>query len=300
MMRSWLMLLCAALASGVPAPAPAAAQARTPSLIERTGTFAPEPINESSGVAVSRSHEGVLWTHNDAGHGPYLYAVDPAGTLLATFEVAGARSVDWEDIALGPCPRAPHRDCLYIGDIGDNLERRDHVVIYVVREPNPAAGSPDTVSPTGRAGALRVRYADGAHDAEALVVTPDGTAVIVTKGRNGHVLRYVIPREAFFGGSVTVAAKDTLAIRPAVIVGRLVTGAAISPSGRRVVVRTYTELYFYRRDPGEVWRREGRPCWVGLMEPQGEAVDFLDEQTVVLTSEAALGLPGPIHRVRCN
>ena len=31
---------------------------------------------ESSGVAVSRAYPDVLWSHNDSGDGPYVYATD--------------------------------------------------------------------------------------------------------------------------------------------------------------------------------------------------------------------------------
>ena len=35
-------------------------------------------ITESSGLAASRQHPGIYWTHNDSDDGPYLYAVDSA------------------------------------------------------------------------------------------------------------------------------------------------------------------------------------------------------------------------------
>ena len=35
-------------------------------------------ITESSGLAASRLHPGIYWTHNDSDDGPYLYAVDSA------------------------------------------------------------------------------------------------------------------------------------------------------------------------------------------------------------------------------
>ena len=54
----------------------AAAMAPAPGL---TGTFHSRRVTESSGVVVSRIHPGVLWTHNDSGDGPYLYATDLQG-----------------------------------------------------------------------------------------------------------------------------------------------------------------------------------------------------------------------------
>ena len=74
----------------------------TPGLYERTG-FVPRAIGESSGVAVSRTYPGVLWTHNDSGDDAVLYAIDMAGNLIGRFPVSGARNRDWEDIDLGPC-----------------------------------------------------------------------------------------------------------------------------------------------------------------------------------------------------
>jgi hypothetical protein len=90
-----------------------------------------------------------------------------------------------------------------------------------------------------------------------------------------------------------------LRIEPQLMVGRLVTGAAVSTDGSTLAVRTYTELYFFdlTDQPGTP-RRIGS-CWLGLKEPQGEAVDFLDDSTLVFTSEAARGRRGGISRVRC-
>ncbi|MGW7328033.1 kinase, partial [Streptomyces sp. NPDC054840] len=46
---------------------------------------------ESSGLAASRAHPGVYWTHNDSDDGPYVYAVDAAtGRTVATVRAVGA------------------------------------------------------------------------------------------------------------------------------------------------------------------------------------------------------------------
>src|SRR6267378_6624155 len=99
-------------------------------------------VVESSGVAVSRTYPDVLWTHNDSGDGPYLYATDLRGTDRGALLVPGADAIDWEDIALGPCPvafqlRAPA--CVYLADSGDNMELRPFVTIYAVTAPPPPA-----------------------------------------------------------------------------------------------------------------------------------------------------------------
>jgi hypothetical protein len=101
------------------------------------------------------------------------------------------------------------------------------------------------------------------------------------------------------GETVTAVQVGTLPIVPMRRVGQVVTGAAVSPSGARFVLRTYTQLFFYQRETNGGFPQHGYPCWIGLREPQGEGVDFLDEETLVLTSESALGHPGTISTVRC-
>src|SRR5689334_19987313 len=47
-------------------------------------------ITESSGLAASRIHPGVYWTHNDSDDGAYLYAVDSrTGRTVATITMSG-------------------------------------------------------------------------------------------------------------------------------------------------------------------------------------------------------------------
>src|SRR6266568_6264490 len=52
-------------------------------LLVLQATFQSPRLVESSGVAVSRAYPGVLWTHNDSGDGPYLYATDLRGPTAA-------------------------------------------------------------------------------------------------------------------------------------------------------------------------------------------------------------------------
>src|SRR5690606_30914866 len=89
---------------------------------EIIGRFAYAPIRESSGLAVSQCHEGVLWTHNDSGDLPLIYAAAPDGRHLGIWRVAEARHTDWEDIAL---TRSADGSCvIYIGEIGNNDRKR--------------------------------------------------------------------------------------------------------------------------------------------------------------------------------
>jgi hypothetical protein len=268
--------------------------------VSPTGTFHSPHVKESSGIAVSRAHEGVLWTHNDSGDDAYVYATDLAGTDRGAVRVRGARSVDWEDIALGPCPTLGGA-CLYIADTGDNDRTRQSVVIYAVPEPDPPGGGTSPVRSAPPA-ALGLKYAGGPDDVEAIYVSPrDSALYLVSKGRSGVVQLYRVPRTAWGGDTaVTLSPLQQLPIAPFAALGRLVTGAAIRPDGRLVAVRTYTEIYTFVPGAGGRLKPSGRPvCNVTGLEPQGEAIDFLDDSTFVLTSEADRRTRGSLHTVTC-
>ena len=269
--------------------------------IEATGEV-PRVLFESSGVAVSGIQSGVIWSHNDSGGDTKLYAMNMEGDLLAEIEVADAHARDWESMEAAPCPTAPDRPCLYIGDIGDNQRRYGELTVYVVSEPRLAERTADLPVLSQ---SFRYRYPDFARDAEGLAVTPDGDVIVVTKGRSGSIDFFRLTREevvvALASGSVLTAEHiGNTGIDPDISVGRQVTGAAMAPDGRRLAVRTYSEIYLYSlADSSGTFSPLSEPCWLGDLEAQGEAIDFEDDSTFVLTSEAARGRVGEIHRVRC-
>ena len=114
-----------------------------------------------------------------------LFALDSKGTVTGRVRLTGAKVEDWEAIALGPCPAG---SCIYVGDIGDNEAERDRITVYRVPEPEDAIAS-------ATAEAIDASYPEGPHDAEALLVTPDGRLYVVTKGETGAVGLYRYPAD---------------------------------------------------------------------------------------------------------
>ncbi len=285
-------------AGEVRSPAPASVE------ITELGILA-DRLGESSGVVVSPTQPGVLWTHNDSDVEPTVYALDMQGALLAAIPFANGTIRDWEDMAAGPCPTAEStQTCLYIGDIGDNERQYDELTVYVVEEPELADVDATVRLP---ATSFRFVYPDEPHDAEALVVTRDGDVIVVNKGRSGAIdfyrlARADVVRAMASGERLTAEHVANSGIDPDFSVGRQVTGAAVAPDGVTLGMRTYSEIYFYAlpgHPSGSPWTAVRAPCFLGAAEPQGEAIDFVDDSTMVLTSEAAGGRAGGLLRVRC-
>ncbi|MDZ4674921.1 MAG: hypothetical protein SGI84_10730 [Gemmatimonadota bacterium] len=267
----------------------------TPVTVESAAEFKESALVESSGVATSQQYPGIFWTHNDAGNLAHIFASDPSGAARSRWRFRSGQNVDWEDIGLGPCPAGT---CLYIGDVGDNAEHRNDVTIYRFREPDPGV----TDGLFDEADSLVVRYPDRPRDVEALFVDDSSTVWLVSKGRSEGIFLYRIPAKAWSGRATTAELVDTLPIRPHLAAGQAVTGAAISPDQRTVVIRTYRDLYFFSRAPDGRLTPGPTPnrCDIVGLEIQGEAVDWWNDSTLVLTSEGGAGARAAVRLVRCG
>ncbi len=253
------------------------------------GTVADSDITEASGVVESRDYDGVLWTHNDAGHGPTLYALSREGTALGQYTVDGAPDGDWEDLAIG---RDPDTDLpvLYVGDIGDNSATRNEIRVWVVQEPEVSADQPYEEVTVGGAEIVLDYPAGGALNAEVLLVDPlTQDLYVVTKDYDGPtgVFRKAAPHTD--GERVTMEQVAELHFGEDPFTGGATTGGGVREDGLYAVIRTYgTQAYIFRRNGdtfGEAF--DGEPCTVVLpSERQGEAIDFTaDSAALVSISE---------------
>ena len=254
-------------------------------------TVKDKSITESSGLVASRTKPGAYWTHNDSGDGPFIYAFDTRGDSFGTFRVSGAEARDWEDIAAGPGPQ-PNRSYLYIGDIGDNDAVRPEVIVYRVAEPALSTSTrkftknrPGSTEP---AEAIRLRYPDGKHDAEALLVHPrTGNLYIVTKVLIANPVVYEAVPPFTAGRSITM--RKVGEPRVPSLFGAI-TGGSISPDGRRVALCDYFSGYELVLPVGsanfdDIWKQKMTSFDLGKRK-QGESITYrLDGKALLATSE---------------
>lgn len=258
----WKRSVTAALAAAVAAVVLAAAVPAVAADAPEAFTLTDPDITESSGLAASRQHSGVYWTHNDSsgsgdtGEPSRLYAIDGStGETLATITLSGVEGRDIEAVSLGP------DGDLYVGDIGDNYDGAwSEVWIYRLPEPERLADA--TVTPT----VYTARYEDGARDAEALMVHPDtGRVYLVSKKEDGGAALYAGPTGGLSETGVTTFTRVAG-------IDLWVTDGAFSPDGTRLLLRSYFGSQMYR------WQ-DGRPVAIDEhvstpVQQQGESVTF--------------------------
>ena len=249
-------------------------------------------INESSGLAASRSNSGIYWTHNDSGDEPLVYAFDATGESRGVFRVAGAKARDWEDMAIGPGPTR-NQSYLYLGDIGDNDHARAEIVVYRVAEPTlteaDKRSSKDKPRTTVAAEAIRLQYPDGKFDAETLLVHPtSGNIYIITKVTLRNAVVYEAPAPLAPGKVITMTRIGEIKV-PSLLGGAL-TGGSISPDGRRVALCDYLQGYEVvlpakSKDFNHIWKQNVTGFNLGKRE-QGESITYrADGKALLATSE---------------
>jgi hypothetical protein len=178
---------------------------------------------------------------------------------------------------------------VYIADVGDNNRQRRTITIYRVPEPQPGDGT------SAAAEALIARYPDGAHDAEAVFVTPDSRIFLITKDEGAALYRFpqvLTPGTPSPGTPVSLEKVADLPMKR-------VTDADVSADGNWVAVRSNEAVAFYRTVDLAKGKAAGPTMSLtSLKEPQGEGVALAPDGTLYLVSEGSGS--GRFSVMRCN
>jgi hypothetical protein len=268
---------------------------------------------ESSGAAMNVEEPGIIFTINDSGNEPILFALDTTGADRGSWRLVGASNADWEAMSIGSCggpasppgPFAPDR-CLYIGDVGDNSAERTSRAVYRVEVPRARERGFVGELPAQR---LTYTYEDSPHDVEAMYVGRDGAVNLITKrslrdadGRPRPALVFVLPGEAWDAQAAAVARLvDSLPIVPGSAPLRVITDASLSSDSRYLAVRTYGQVYVFATDSTTsrvIDSIAPTVCnIIGLAEPQGEGITWYGSSRKLLLTSEKLG--SPLHVIAC-
>lgn len=155
-------------------------------------TFKPSPVKlgelsldlvpESSGLAYSEKLN-TLFHINDSGDGAFVYTSAKDGSNLTKWSYKSSKPKDVEDLAIGPCYLKSEKLCLYVADIGDNSEKRSHIILTLLdlEDFDQSKMGGKDLKPYRT---LKLNYPDRAHNAESLVVDLEGNIFVLTKEWN--------------------------------------------------------------------------------------------------------------------
>ncbi|WP_224998342.1 hypothetical protein [Cesiribacter sp. SM1] len=231
----------------------------------RAYTRMPAALAESSGL--EHAGGGSFWTMRDSGGPAALYRIGADGQLLDTLSLP-LRNIDWEDLA---------RDTegnLYIGDFGNNQNRRRNLMIYRL---SATGGKVDTI---------QFHWEDQQnfpppkealnYDCEAFFWHA-GKLHLFTKSRgDGYVRHYSVPDQPG-----TYAAE----LLESTFVKDLVTAADISPDGSTIALLTYGKVYLFAVKAPDAHLQQALGCIRIPGAGQSEAILFINNTSILVGNE---------------
>lgn len=262
-MRNFILLISAIILASCKLTVPSVYEAQF-SAEPTEAPVAPGQIDEASGMADSRSMPGNVWIEQDSGNPAELALLGYDGKVKGKLTVPNFGNRDWEELSIGPGPK-DGVNYIYIGEIGDNSANHDFSQIYRLPEPTSLQ------SPITQVERINFRYPDGPRDAEAMFVDPATKDIYIISKREERVHLYSLPYPQNVNEITVAKAYGELPMT-------FVTSAAISPDGAEILIRTYTQVYYYKRDEGQsisdaLQFGNNRQLAVRA-EPQGEAICF--------------------------
>ena len=242
----------------------------------------PEEVNETSGLFF---HNGRLWTHNDSGGKPILYALD-----TTTFEVvqkvtlSNAKNKDWEDVCTDG-------KTVFVGDFGNNNGNRKNLRIFTF----PLSAIPDEGDASVTVDSIRFSFGDQTNfekrryehdfDCEAMFTSEDYLYLLSKGWETGTTRLYRLPKTAGNHVAEVVNGFDSQG---------LITGADYDRENRILVVVGYVKsiwkpfmyIIFDFDEAGVKLsnRRFEMPQWVGA---QTEGICFFDDGRCYVSAETS-------------
>ncbi|WP_104381511.1 hypothetical protein [Sphingobacterium sp. HMA12] len=249
-------------------------------------------LKEVSGI-VAAYEQGTFWVHNDSGDGANIYLIDRQAKLIKSFALEGIDVIDCEDIDR---VKIEDKNYLVLADIGNNLGKRTWASLYLF--PEPLISDSSLISKKNIK-TIFVKFPGKKRlDAESIMVDPtDNTLYLVSK-REFRSTVYSAPvfrntKQQYFTLSKVAELPFTFA-----------TAAAMDPTGKELLIKNITTIFYWRRKPGNSWAEtlQRKPIEVPYsVEPQGEAIAFDQDGGGFYTiSERPFGLKSYLYYFEKN
>lgn len=242
----------------------------------------PDSVIETSGLLAVTPNK--IYTHNDSGDQPRIYAIDTTGVLLRTIWIGQASAIDYEDITRDPTGN------VYIGDFGNNLNLRTDLRIYKITDPELLPGD------TATAEVISFNYPDqqlfppplseSNFDCESLIYYRDSLYLFSkNRGVSPYSRIYRLPVQP---GNYTAVLVDSL------YTGKWITAACINATQTALVLLSEKQLWIYKGfSNGDFSNATGTR--LEMDSTQKEGITFVNDTVVYISDEQFLGLGGHLY-----
>jgi len=256
-----------------------------PNFVKENGTL---DLKEVSGLQYTK--ENGLWALEDSGNKNKMYSIDEKGNILNQFEIRNAKNHDWEDLA------SDAEGNLYIGDFGNNANKRRDLAIYKLNNGkyDSIVGKTEFYYPEQKD--FPPKRSEMFYDAEAFF-EHEGTFYIFTKNRSkefdGSFTMYSVPnKEGKHAAKLITSLKACGNYNKCAI-----TGADISTDGKTAVLLSGDKIWLM---PGfGDGNYEIHPVELGFIT-QKEGITFRDANTLLIADEKDKHVGGRLYEVKLS
>ncbi|QSB28366.1 hypothetical protein [Flavobacterium sp. CLA17] len=254
----------------------------------------PKKLKEVSGITYFPK-TNLIYTLEDSGNANEIYALNADGKLNKTITISNATNVDWEDITKDQAGN------IYIGDFGNNDNERKDLCIYKV--------SKNELNKENAVSEYKVSFSypeqtefppkkkELFYDVEGFF-EHGNYFYLFTKNRS----------KGFDGTAFIYKILNAPGVQKATKIGTfktcdtynhcVLTSAAISPDGKKVVLLSHDKIVLFQGYKGDSFHK-GSQTEIKLNHfSQKEAIVFKDNKTLLIADEKTNKIGGKVYEFK--
>jgi len=253
-------------------------------------------LNELSGFEFDK--EKNLWGINDSGNLPEIYQIDSVGNIEKTIKITNAENIDWEDMT------QDNKGNFYIGDFGNNLNKRKNLTIYKINNPTHIKGNET------KAEIIRFKFEDQFYfpepksdknfDLEAFIFYKNELYLFTknrTKPFDGQTHLYKVNNNAGNYKAKFISSVKTCSSNKYLC---WITSAAINPSKNKIALMSSNKIFLLENWKGDdFFSGSIKEIDIGLVT-QKEAITFYNDSIIIYADEKFKKIGGNIYYLNIN
>lgn len=251
-------------------------------------TDLPQELKEVSGTEIV-VNSNLIWMLNDSGNKPKLFGINEKGKVIKEVKVK-AKNKDWEDLT------SDEKGNLYIGDFGNNLNKRKNLVILKIHRKflNKEKAEVERI---------QFRYPNQKKfppkkkklffDTESFFYFKDSLYILTksrVKGKFGKTTLYKIPAKK---GSYIAEIVDEY--ENCKELECWITSADISPNKKKVVLLSQKNILLFSNFKGDKFLSGDVKKIDFVNHSQKEGITFKNDSLLLITDEKAHGAGGNLY-----
>src|SRR5690606_28432828 len=240
---------------------------------------------EVSGIQKIENN-GLIWMINDSGNESHIYGINEKGEIEKEINIREAKNVDWEELT------KDDEGNLYIGDFGNNNNKRQDLTIYKISNPD-LIEEKETESTK-----ITFNYPEQKdfppekskrlYDVEAFIYL-NNNFYLFTKNRSsdfdGTTFLYKIPtKEGNHNAQLIATYKTCKEPKHCKI-----TAADISPDNSKIVLLGHDRLWILSNFENDNFYSGDIDTFNLEHSSQKEGISFTDNNTILITDESKGG-----------